>query len=147
MQPAQQRCAAAVLSCCYKHRQQQQSSSHIMQQVPCTRYQVSLSGWWKKSFARVPSFFRYCTPGITYMYKKSKTAPGTRYYQRAFKPLFLIESIQIYIILVGSTLFCAEAFFTLSATTKTFQVQHILRIIPDMTAASQQLVNIIKATF
>ena len=36
-----------------------------------------------------------CAPGITYTYKKSNTAPGTRYTRRAFKPLFLIGSIHI----------------------------------------------------
>ena len=67
---------------------------------------------------------------------------------RAFKPLFLIGSIQTFISLVGSPpLFCAEgAFFTLSATTKINQVGHIIHIIAGTWTKSKTLTESVTTT-
>ena len=108
------------------------SYAFMMHQVPGTRCLILV----QKSFVRVHHYV-LCT---RYHIQVQKIKHGTRYElditRRAFKPLFLIGSIQLYtryIFLVGSPLFCAEeAFFTLSATTKTYQVQYIIHVIPGM---------------
>ena len=131
-----QQCFAAVLlSCCYGHRQQLQSSSHIVHKVQGITY------LYKKSFVRVQSFtlriiIRYHTH-VHYVNQMRHQALPVVVSNRcscsgAFIYIYFIY-IPVYIHFWSWVLFffCAEEdFFTLSDTTKTYQIQHIIHIIP-----------------
>ena len=140
-----QQCFAAVLTavlcCCSAVLLLWTPAAAAKQQPYCaqgTRYHVLVQKIVRTSTIIYITYYNQVSHARTL--RKSNAAPGIT--SRGFKPVFLFGCIHIYIYFIYIPVyihfwswvlffFCAEEdFFTLSDTTKTYQIQHIIHIIP-----------------